>query len=337
MQRNSKNGKIKLLKNKQDLIHESENAIIKDCYFQSIPDAIEFISMKNSLIRGNTFFNIKDDAIDLNHSENILVDSNYISKIEDRGFEIGAETFGQSKNIKLKHNIIIDCDEAVTFKEGSTGEIINCTLYENRIGITCIEDVAGSGGSKVLVENTIISGSLEKDIDKDGQSTVDISYSLSDLGWLTGNNNLFNNPEFISPPEGNFNLMKASSCVDAGNPASPIDPDDTRADIGALYRDINTGNHDKLHFNDQVRVYPNPFVDELFLEFDPWQKSRISCEIFDLDGHKIATVIDNKDISGNTVFHLKHDQLINWPQGNLVLLVSINKSSQAFKIIHASR
>ena len=42
-------------------------------------------------------------------------------------------------------------------------------------------------------------------------------------------------PLFVSAPSNDFNLQPTSPCVDAGNPASPSDPDGTRADMGALY------------------------------------------------------------------------------------------------------
>ena len=49
--------------------------------------------------------------------------------------------------------------------------------------------------------------------------------------------NIFLDPLFVDPNAGNFNLQAGSPCIDAGNPASPPDPDGTVADIGAFYFD----------------------------------------------------------------------------------------------------
>lgn len=58
-------------------------------------------------------------------------------------------------------------------------------------------------------------------------------------------NNLNIDPKFVSPSAGSgtgyngvtadWSLQGTSPCIDAGDPGSPLDPDDTRADIGAFY------------------------------------------------------------------------------------------------------
>jgi len=47
--------------------------------------------------------------------------------------------------------------------------------------------------------------------------------------------NIYMDPLFVEPGMGNFNLTENSPCIDAGDPASPIDPDGTIADMGAYY------------------------------------------------------------------------------------------------------
>ena len=43
------------------------------------------------------------------------------------------------------------------------------------------------------------------------------------------------NPQFIDQENFNFYLQSSSPCIDTGDPNSPLDPDGTRADIGAYY------------------------------------------------------------------------------------------------------
>ena len=50
-------------------------------------------------------------------------------------------------------------------------------------------------------------------------------------------NNIFLDPMFVDPAGGDFGFQWGSPCIDAGDPASPLDPDSTIADIGAFYYD----------------------------------------------------------------------------------------------------
>ena len=57
---------------------------------------------------------------------------------------------------------------------------------------------------------------------------------------LVGTGNITGDPLFVNGPLYNFNLQVGSPCIDTGDPGSPLDPDSTRADMGALYFDQST-------------------------------------------------------------------------------------------------
>ena len=59
------------------------------------------------------------------------------------------------------------------------------------------------------------------------------SYSDVAGGW-PGTGNLDADPHFLDASAGDFRLASDSPCIDTGDPASPLDPDGTVADIGAL-------------------------------------------------------------------------------------------------------
>lgn len=67
--------------------------------------------------------------------------------------------------------------------------------------------------------------------------SIRLTYSDITGGW-PGIGNFDANPCFITPILNN-NLMPYSPCIDAGDPLSPLDPDSTRADVGAMYFNQN--------------------------------------------------------------------------------------------------
>jgi len=52
-----------------------------------------------------------------------------------------------------------------------------------------------------------------------------------------GEGNIDDDPLFRNPDAGEYHLTSQSPCIDAGNPDSPEDPDETRADMGAFFFD----------------------------------------------------------------------------------------------------
>ncbi|RJP82561.1 MAG: T9SS C-terminal target domain-containing protein [Candidatus Zixiibacteriota bacterium] len=83
--------------------------------------------------------------------------------------------------------------------------------------------------------------------------TVNFTYSCCPTA-LTGTGNITSNPMFVNPTLDDFHLQAGSPCVDAGDPGSPLDPDGSRADMGALYYD-----HGGSYPNVQVTLTPvNP-------------------------------------------------------------------------------
>ncbi len=61
-----------------------------------------------------------------------------------------------------------------------------------------------------------------------------LTYSCSPE-LTTGTGNITSNPLFVDPQNGDYHLQENSPCIDAGDPASPLDPDSTCADIGCYY------------------------------------------------------------------------------------------------------
>ena len=317
------------------LVNNGIPAIIKNCYFTTIPDAVEFINNINGIISNNTFENIPDDAIDLNYSRNVLIDSNIILNVGDRGLEIGNENFGNSINISIRRNLIAYCNEGILFKDGSSGEIINNTLYGNNIGIRCAELIQGYGGGSAVVENTIISNSIDCDIFADSLSEILISYSLSDDSLLPGDSNIFDDLQFVNPVVNDFNLESTSPCVDKGNPDSPIDPDSTIADIGAYYYDITGILKDKFDENSlSINVYPNPFSSYLIIDYDLEKESKVKIDIYDPSGKLIKNLVNKAQSKSHNSIKWKSENSQIIKAGIYFCRISVDDITQGFMIIY---
>jgi hypothetical protein len=53
-------------------------------------------------------------------------------------------------------------------------------------------------------------------------------------GILSKEGDISDDPLFVDASNANYNLLFGSPCIDTGNPGSPLDPDGTRSDMGAL-------------------------------------------------------------------------------------------------------
>jgi len=125
--------------------------------------------------------------------------------------------------------------------QNSDPVLINNTITQNQ----CLDLFpSGSGGGLYVYMsssgsfqgvNNIIYGNIAT-IYPESWGTVDFNYCCCSQ-TLSGTGNITSSPQFVSPGANNFQLSANSPCIDAGDPASPLDPDSTQADMGALYFD----------------------------------------------------------------------------------------------------
>ncbi|MBS3741475.1 MAG: right-handed parallel beta-helix repeat-containing protein [Candidatus Cloacimonetes bacterium] len=144
---------------------------------------------------------------------------------------------------------------------GSQPEIVNATIANNfcgtnGAGIYCI------WSSSPQLKNTIVSDNLGNYgiyVDDDGgnpgieysnfynngsgnfygvQDTIGVNVTTNTNGDTCDvYYNIQLDPLFADANNGDYNLTENSPCIDAGDPASPLDPDATFADMGAYYYD----------------------------------------------------------------------------------------------------
>ncbi|MBI5699912.1 right-handed parallel beta-helix repeat-containing protein [Candidatus Saganbacteria bacterium] len=162
-----------------------------------------------------------------NHVYGIYMGSNstgIVSTNEVRGwnaysYSYGIWVGGFSSNLTFNKNTIVKCQTAL-----ATGGTANIT---NNI-------IAGEIGG--------FSGSNVKGIDNDSSGTVTSTYNDIYANDITYEGTVSNktgdlqqNPLFVDAANNDYHLTSTSPAIDAGDPASPHDPDGTRADMGEYY------------------------------------------------------------------------------------------------------
>lgn len=114
--------------------------------------------------------------------------------------------------------------------------IYKCTIASNwPIGLVLLDSSRGTLTNSIVWTNT--EGGLRVGYD----ASINIRYCDIQEMWA-GIGNISVDPLFVDSENGDFHLQCKSPCIDAGDPESPFDPDDTRADMGAFYFDKNEYN-----------------------------------------------------------------------------------------------
>lgn len=90
-----------------------------------------------------------------------------------------------------------------------------------------------------------------------------------------------------------FRLTEYSPCIDAGDPESPLDPDNTRTDMGAFYYDpdyvrVDPGVETAESFG-LLQNYPNPFNPSTTIRFSLPDRSMVTLVIYDIQGKVVHT------------------------------------------------
>jgi len=231
-----------------------ENNIVEDnnClfYLNGCGIGIQNSSAKilNNIIRNNDYA-YNGGGIYVYQSEGVVLENNIISghlTYSGYGVAYGAGIcINQSNDITITKNLIYD--NIVDFGDGggialkmSSANILNNTITENTV-----DPVHGSGtaiylsiSSTAEIKNTILWANNPQNYAEIVGDSVIVSYCDIQNGF-PGTGNLCQDPLFENPANENYNLTLQSPCINAGDPSSPYDPDDTIADVGYNYFDMS--------------------------------------------------------------------------------------------------
>ena len=157
------------------------------------------------------------------------------STIKVVGFDVQRTTFegftvyGNASSTAIQATEV-DLKRCIVIGDGQTGlglgssELVradHCTVYGFHVG-------AGTTlhGASVVFSNSIVYGN---DIDI-GDATVTYTWYASSIYGPSG----LGPPDFFDGTGHDYHLLASSGCIDAGDPAAPLDPDGSRADMGAV-------------------------------------------------------------------------------------------------------
>ncbi len=197
---------------------------------------------ETTIIERVVIYSTEDEGIDFNSRAKVEVRYSFISHIHDKGLSVG-----NASHTEFYGNQITHCEDAAIGAKDNSFVLVNkCTLYKNAIGLLGYTKNEGQGGGNITAKNLIISESSEDSYSDDANSSLNISYSLSDTDQIPGTGNIEYAPRFTDTDNFDFSLSENSPAIDAGDPSGPRDPDGTIADIGAIYYNHGTTSNDLL-------------------------------------------------------------------------------------------
>ncbi len=124
-------------------------------------------------------------------------------------------------------------------------------------------------------------------------------YGNDIYGFDQGIHDVLDDPMFVDTSCNNYNLQPDSPCIDAGDPDSPLDPDSTRADIGALFYDQTVDIDDysepsNPYSFELYQNYPNPFNAQTIISYNLPRQSVVSLNIFSITGQLVKSIINEE-------------------------------------------
>jgi hypothetical protein len=164
--------------------------------------------------------------------ENVILKNNYTEGVGG-GLHCSDNSNPSLANVIISGNTAWDNGGGISCFSNSSLSLVNVTISGN-------SSTSGGGGIFCMYDNpsvSLLNCILWNDTPPEifiQSGSVTATYSDIMGGW-SGTGNINENPQFVDPENGDFSLERISPCIDAGNPASALDPDSTLTDMGALY------------------------------------------------------------------------------------------------------
>ena len=155
-----------------------------------------------------------------------------------------------------------------------------------------------------------------------GGGATSLNYSCCSQS-LTGIGNITDDPLFVDSNSDDYHLQQGSPCIDTGDPNSPLDPDSTRADMGALYYD-QTGIDEVADIPIQnLSLFPNPGSEYVNLDFSLSNPGKLNIGIYNIAGQLVRHLVDQDMAQGNhnVIWHWTDDSGMNLSSGTYIFRI----------------
>jgi hypothetical protein len=294
-------------------------------------DGIDFTNCHNCQIIGTSILNNRGHQLQIKLEarnvtvENCRIEGNLLFQIGLPGGTPQCDTTVlNADSVFFRHNIIIakgDTSEFI-FKLADVSHLVieNNTIIKDSIsyanvGFICFGGCGSSSNwaktpqSPIVIRNNIFAnmsttlfyaGPDTSYFDPFGITSTNVTdnynlfYDVNGEFTLPvdgGNSSIVANPLFCDYPN-SFELKNTSPCINAGDPASPLDPDNSKNDIGAKYYQTpcNVGINNLIDVINSIDIYPNPATETLNISFSDNQNPKNQIQIYNTLGVLINTV-----------------------------------------------
>lgn len=206
-------------------------------YMNNSDPKIKYCIIKNNVARyygGGIFIRRSDPII-----ENCIVDSNTVvhsyNYSNGGGIYIGDYANPRITKSVISNNSAMD-DGGGIFTGSYTNPIIEQATFYNNKSLNKNSGGFYRGFSSIsIIKNSIFWNNHPKQISESISGVkLDVTYSDIQDGY-TGSSNIDKYPQFVDTIHIKLQLHETSPCIDKGDPVSELDPDLTRADMGAFY------------------------------------------------------------------------------------------------------
>jgi predicted outer membrane repeat protein len=191
------------------------------------------------------------------------------------------------------------------YLSSSTGDsLVNNSFYGDSAG-SAGGGIYLSASSAQLINNIVWEDTATSfpQICLTGGSSIVVTYCDVRGGW-PGSTNISGDPLFVNAPGGDLHLSLGSPCIDTGDPTFPLDPDSTRADMGAFFFDHRPGvesegeNAGPQPAGSRLeKVRPNPIIGSGVFSFSLASRER---------GHAVLSIYD---VTGRLVRRFRGTEL----------------------------
>ena len=286
------------------------NIIYNNCYGLAISSSSEAQIHENRIIDNTGFRTVAISASTADISYNLIAENSNSGIYNDIGSPITV----------LNNTIVGSNDHIGLTLNAEIPLIVHNNIISNfRYGIFVLGDQQSSVPFVDIAYNDLWNNTIANYWEE---------YNLYSQPFLPqpGTGELYVDPLFVDPLNGDYQLQPNSLCIDAGDPNSSYDPDGTIADIGAYYYhqyngiDQNIINYSSANLNS----YPNPFNPTTTIEFLLPYVSIVNLSIFNLKGQKIKTLADNKHAQGSHSIVWNGDDEFNKPVSSGIYFYKLN-------------